>query len=399
VRGVVEGTKPGDQVTVWFESAGGKRSSSFTYTAKSESRRRVLVIADENYSGPVPDPATNTVGPDYEDEVVEALEANGLEADVYDVDANDMTAPHPLGVLSHYDAVVWEKGDDYVTRRPGQPGQTGQARVAIETQLAVRDFLNEGGKLFFTGKSAGQQWAEGQVFRNFGFPEPDESPTGRWCGANDNESADGCIPPDNDFQQYYLGAYIYVGGGNAQDADGNPLPIKGEGAPFGDSLFEFNGPHSADNQVHTATFALTSSILDPETFPWYADSRRARDLAAPGRGPVQPLQRPVLHVRRGRFGGVQAPPPRGRPDRQVERLPVVPVLGRSRAGLGLHGRRGPRGRDRRLDHAARGGRDHARHGRELPGGLVERVGHAPPAAPALPDGQRRRDVLAEGDHR
>ena len=122
-------------------------------------------------------------GPDYADEVVAALEANGVRADVYDVDANDMTAPHPLGVLSHYDAVVWEKGDDYVTRRPGQPGQTGQARVAIETQLAVRDFLNEGGKLFFTGQHAGRQDAEGYEFRNFGFPEPDESATGRWCGA------------------------------------------------------------------------------------------------------------------------------------------------------------------------------------------------------------------------
>ena len=88
------------------------------------------------------------------------------------------------------------------------------------------------------------------------------------------EAVDGCIPPDNDFQQYYLGAYIYVGGGNAQDAEGNPLPIKGEGEPFGPSIFEFNGADSADNQVHTATFAVTSSILDPEQYPWYADSRR-----------------------------------------------------------------------------------------------------------------------------
>ena len=289
LRGVVEGTRPGNEVTAWFETANGKRRSSrFTYEAKSESRRRALVIADENYSGPVSIPAQDGVGPDYADEAVAALEANGVRADVYDVDANDMTAPHPLGVLGHYDLVVWEKGDDYVTRRPGQPGQTGQARVAIETQLAVRDFLNEGGKLLFTGQHAGRQDAEGYEFRNFGFPEPDEGAGGRWCGAGDNESVDGCIPPDNDFQQYYLGAYIYVGGGNAQDADGNPLPIKGEGEPFGDSVFEFNGAESADNQVHTATFALTSSILDPERFPWYADSRRLATWQRPGAGPFSP---------------------------------------------------------------------------------------------------------------
>jgi hypothetical protein len=289
LRGVVQGTRPGDEVTAWFETANGKRRSSrFTYEAKSESRRKVLVLADENYSGPVQDPVTDDQGPDYAQYAVAALEANGVKADVYDVDANDMTAPHPLGVLGHYDAVIWEKGDDYVTRRPGQPGQTGQARVAIETQLAVRDFLNEGGKLYFGGQHAGRQDAEGYEFRNFGFPEPDEGAGGRWCGANEGESVDGCIPPDNDFQQYYLGAYIYVGGGNAQDAEGNPLPIKGDGDPFGPSVFEFNGADSADNQVHTATFAVTSSILDPETFPHYADSRRVAAWQRPGAGPFAP---------------------------------------------------------------------------------------------------------------
>ena len=267
-------------MTAWFETANGKRRSSrFTYDAKSESRRRALVIADENYSGPVQDPVTDTVGPDYADEAVAALEANGVKADVYDVDANDMTAPHPLGVLSHYDAVVWEKGDDYVTRRPGQPGGTGQARVAIETQLAVRDFLNEGGKLFFTGQHAGQQDAEGYEFRNFGFPEPDESPNGRWCGGADTEAVDGCIPPDNDFQQYYLGAYIYVSGGNATDANGNPYPVTGRGRPVRAERVRAQQAQEGGNQVHTATFAVTSTILPPGAVP---DVRRARTASRCG---------------------------------------------------------------------------------------------------------------------
>ena len=290
LRGVVQGTRPGDEVTAWFETANGKRRSSrFTYDAKSESRRRALVIADENYSGPVQDPVTDTVGPDYADEAVAALEANGVKADVYDVDANDMTAPHPLGVLSHYDVVVWEKGDDYVTRRPGQPGQTGQARVAIETQLAVRDFLNEGGKLFYTGQHAGQQDTEGYEFRNFGFPEPDESPNGRWCGGADTEAVDGCIPPDNDFQQYYLGAYIYVSGGNATDATGDPYPVLGEGDPFGPSAFELNTPEEGGNQVHTATYAVTSTILPPEQYPTFASSRRIAVWDREGAGPFSPF--------------------------------------------------------------------------------------------------------------
>jgi hypothetical protein len=293
LRGVVEGTRPGDEVTVWFETANGKqRSSRFSYEAKSESRRRVLVIADENYSGPISDPGPNppdTAGPDYVDSYLAALEANGVKADVYDVDANDMTAPHPLGVLSHYDAVVWEKGDDYVTRRPGQPGGTGQARVAIETQLAVRDYLNEGGKLFFTGQNAGRQDAEGYEFRNFGFPEPDEATDGRWCAGADAEAVDGCIPPDNDFQQYYLGAYIYVSGGNATDAEGNPYPVLGEGDPFGASSFLLNGADSADNQAHTATFAVTSTILPPDRYPTFADSHRIAAWDREGAGPFSPF--------------------------------------------------------------------------------------------------------------
>jgi hypothetical protein len=288
LRGVVEGTKAGDEVTVWFETANGKRSSSrFTYEAKSESRRRVLVVADENYSGPVPGPQEG--GPLYDDYYVDALEANGIHADVYDVDANDMTAPHPLGVLSHYDAVIWEKGDDEVTRRPGQPGQTGQARVAIETELAMRDYLNEGGKLFYSGQKAGLQDAQGYEFRNFGFPEPDEAANGRWCSGTEGEALDGCIPPDNDFEQYYLGAYIYVPGGNAQDEEGDPFPVVGDGDPFGSSVFTFNGEDSAQNQIHTATFALTSSILDPERFPWFADSRRLASWQRPGAGPFSPF--------------------------------------------------------------------------------------------------------------
>ena len=53
MRGVVTGTSPGDAVEVWFEG-GGERSDSFTYRAVSETGRRVLVVAAEDYTGPSP---------------------------------------------------------------------------------------------------------------------------------------------------------------------------------------------------------------------------------------------------------------------------------------------------------------------------------------------------------
>ena len=69
---------------------------------------------------------------------VDALKANGRSAAVWDVAKQG--APHPLGVLSHFPAVVHYTGDPV-------PGAA--------TQLAVRDYLNEGGKLIEAGERAG----------------------------------------------------------------------------------------------------------------------------------------------------------------------------------------------------------------------------------------------------
>ena len=77
-----------------------------------------------------------------------------MSYDVYDIDARGRTAPDPLGVLSHYDAVVWYTGDDVYVREPGQPANTGTSRVFGETILGARDYLNDGGKLLVSGQQA-----------------------------------------------------------------------------------------------------------------------------------------------------------------------------------------------------------------------------------------------------
>jgi hypothetical protein len=53
MRGNVTGTNPGDQVEVWFEDTDNPaaKSDSFTYTARSETGRPVLVVSAEDYSG------------------------------------------------------------------------------------------------------------------------------------------------------------------------------------------------------------------------------------------------------------------------------------------------------------------------------------------------------------
>ena len=92
-----------------------------------------------------------------------ALDDAGIGFDVYDVDANGRTAPSYLGVLSHYKAVVWYTGDDLYRPRPEAgprrvapppAARTGTEKLFDDEILASRDYMNEGGKLLVTGKTA-----------------------------------------------------------------------------------------------------------------------------------------------------------------------------------------------------------------------------------------------------
>ena len=269
LRGTVTGTSPGDRVTVWFEG-GGKTSESFTYTAKVESGRPVLVLAAEDYTGISP-AYKKTSGPSYLSYYLDALAANGIAADVYDVDANGRRAPDPLGVLDHYRAVVWYTGDDVITRDRGMVAGTA-SRLANDIVLAVRDYLNEGGRLLYTGKYAGYQQAFGYEF---------DPAAGAAC--DPDSDADGCVPLSDDFLQYYLGAYVYNDEAGTS-ANGKLYDVAGAGALSGLG-WSFGGP-SANNQDHSASFIATSGLLPPATFPQFASEVAGR-YVRPG-GPFEP---------------------------------------------------------------------------------------------------------------
>jgi hypothetical protein len=178
-------------------------------------------------------------------------------------------------VLSHYKAVVWETGDDLIPRDKGQPGGTA-AKSALDTELAVRDYLNEGGKLLMTGQNNGFAQAANGVYDYNPFAPPQ-------CTTPDRYP---CLPLFNDFQQYYLGAYTYVSDGGTGD-DGNPYPVNGTGGAFDGFEGTLNGPDSADNQGHTASFLTTSSFLPPSQFPQFAGSAPI-GWVRPGGAPYDP---------------------------------------------------------------------------------------------------------------
>lgn len=281
VRGNVTGTSPGDTVTVWFEG-GGATSASFSYRAVSESGDRVLVMAAEDYTGASPIYADKS-GPRHLSYYTDALTANNVAHDVYDVDANGRKAPDALGVLSHYDAVIWYTGNDIVTREPGwAPGNASS--LAMTELFEVRDFINEGGRVLYTGKFAGQQYSTGLGTQYY---DPFEN---RQCRANPAvlsrcRALYGSGNNLNDVIEYWFGAgIINIGAGH--DPDHEPYPVTGVADPFTGQDWSLNGTDSADNQNHSASFITTSGILPPSEYPQFR-SWAAGQYDRPG-GPFEP---------------------------------------------------------------------------------------------------------------
>ncbi|GIJ22534.1 M14 family metallopeptidase [Micromonospora lutea] len=277
LRGTVTGTRPGDRVQAWFTATrpgrGKVSSDRFTYRVHHDIGGDVLVLAVEDVTGL--SPAQDTTTARYADEITASLKAAGRSSDVYDFDAMGRTAPHHLGVLSHYQAVVWETGDDIILRSPGQVPGTA-AKAAADIELSVRDYLNEGGKLLVSGKYAlYAQAANG----SYGY-RPDAPPE---C----TDAADPtCLPLLNDFQQYWLGAYNYVSDGGTSP-DGQPYPVRGDAGAFTGFAGSLNAEGSAGNQDHTASFLTTSGFLPPEQFPQFASSAPV-GWERPGGAPFDP---------------------------------------------------------------------------------------------------------------
>jgi hypothetical protein len=269
LEGVVTGAQPGQKVEVWFQDADGPSTSeSFEYTVVSDTDRDVLVVAAEDYTGISPVYKSNP-RPAFLQYYLDALRANGIEPDVYDVDARGRIAPDELGVLSHYRAVVWYTGNDIITREPGmRPGTA--SRLAQDNMLNVRSYLNEGGRLFWTGKFAGFSNAFGFEFDPL-FNRPcDGILFNREFGADQ----EGCRDQFDDFLQYYLGAYIYADEGGTT-SKGTLHDVNGTDTPFASLSWSFGAP-SANNQDHSASFLPTSTFLPATDYPQFRSWRSAR---------------------------------------------------------------------------------------------------------------------------
>jgi hypothetical protein len=276
VRGDVTGATTGDDVTVWFTGA-GKTSDPFTFHVDHTNAADVLILADTDYTGTSNFPGY-TAGdgtPPFLGTYESAVAASGRSHDVYNVDA--MGAPDHLGVLGHYDAVIWYTANDLLSRVAGQPGGTGAETQANTMMLEVRAYLNEGGKLLYTGRHAGWQFANAFDYNPISTPP--------LCDNVDQTVDDGCLLLSDDFLQYWLGAYIFIEDGgtnfNLPDPPDEPdtaYPVDGTDAPFDTattSPWTINQSFAPGRDATTQSFITTSSILKPADYGQFTSTAPA----------------------------------------------------------------------------------------------------------------------------
>ena len=269
---ITTGAQPGQHVRVWFSGRGGRTSRSFRYTLVSDTGARALIMAAEDYTGRSSlVSATPYAGPNHLDEYEAAFQAAGVPYDVYNVDAT-RTAPHWLGVLNHYDAVVWYTGDDAYVRgtdqvRPGgapSGSTTGTEKLFDDEVVNAREYMNSGGHLLVTGQQALQGAWDQFLYNPLGVTPPNPfCKSNQTTGQNDADDPpgqlDNCIAVSNDFMQYWLGANLPI-----QLAAATPLQ---EAAPVGSAPFALD---PAGNQLAVRSF-VTSSSLMPD-FPAFNDA-------------------------------------------------------------------------------------------------------------------------------
>ena len=287
MRGTVTGTSPGDSVEVWFEG-GGQKSESFTYRAISETGNRMLVVAAEDYLGASP---TQTPNLHYLSYYLDALAENGVAADVYDVDARGRTAPDQLGVLSHYDGVIWYTGDDIVTRTAGR-GAGNADRLALDEMLEMRAYMDEGGRVLYTGKRAGMQYTGvGGVGNQFYDPKgesvcrpPSTTMDPRQCLLLRGSTQGG--DQIQDVLQYWFGGMVQIADDGTDPSTHTLFNVNGISSPFAGLSWAFNGAGSANNQDTNSSFVTTSGVLPVDEYPQF-DSKASARWAKPG-GPFDP---------------------------------------------------------------------------------------------------------------
>ena len=232
----------------------GSQQQRFSYrvvsTRPAGAAKRVLVVAAEDYTGLSPNKVPYAAAPRYLDEHVAALTASGYAVETFDVDAppaGPTGAPSPkqlsdLGVLSHFDAVLYYTGDDLLPQAVGEGVDTTNYRrgntvaangtysltgsqhlttTGVRNAQMLRNYMNDGGKIVFAGRNgwvqqtststslntySGYSWWQEPVF-GFNYPPDQAGDDDRPHTAFFRE-----LDISNDWGQWFLGVGARQGG-------------------------------------------------------------------------------------------------------------------------------------------------------------------------------------------
>lgn len=293
-RGSVDNSKPGDSVEVWYTAKkpgkGKVESEHFTYKVATdvEQGADVLVIANEDYKGVNPTYPPGTNAPKYANEYLDAVRAGGHKPALWDVDQQGV--PDALGVLGHFKAVVWYLGDNRLTQDAadefvpvgGGPTLVPDAQVAdraFQLTMEVRDYLNEGGKLLYSGETTAYYGPlrgvnGGGIY--YGLKGEPQTP----CRIT-TSYRDDCEILSDDFTQYYLGAYDRGSVNGVNGIVGTQPPLAGVNVGL---------PGTASNPINEAGgFLTTSTVLPPAQFPQFTSYSAAEYAGVPS-GPFTPYE-------------------------------------------------------------------------------------------------------------
>ncbi len=193
-------------------------------------------------------------------------------------------------MLSHYDAVVWYTGDDLVTREPGW-GPGNASRLAMQELYEVRDYVNEGGRVLYTGQAAGQQYTSDLGMQLY---DPFENGSARADPAVEAGclAASGSGDSQGDPIEYTFGAAITTAGRRQRPGDRRAVRRRRDRRSARAAwTFGFNGADSAQNQVTNCSFIATGDFLqvtDPAgSFPQF-ESWPAAEYLSGLSGPFDP---------------------------------------------------------------------------------------------------------------
>ncbi len=178
----------GDVVNVVVKAGGLQQEFRYRIAAlpdvprRPAAKKRVLVVAAEDYTGVSPNVTPGyATAPRYLAQHVAALEAAGYEVETFDIDdppANggspnpvvrpQIKYPTNLGVMSHFDAVNYYTGDDFIPQEAtdtnprrfssatAQTGSQEMAPWAHHLLLELREYAEIGGKLVVDGRNVHQ---------------------------------------------------------------------------------------------------------------------------------------------------------------------------------------------------------------------------------------------------